>query len=289
MRLKISFLMLIFALTFLVGCKVDEVTEPAYIYIAPVKLSPNAFQGEASFYSSEVHLFIDGQDQGLYLTGRVYPINVLGTKKLDILGIIRTINDGLGNVVPIIYPFWDTYAATKNLTVGKVDTIYPDFKYNSISTFGLIENFEVGHSFTTDVDKNPATNISLSNENGPTGKYGVINLDNKTNVIFEVQNSVKINFNKQPSDCFLEFDYLNEIPLNVGFTVYSNQTGPNGTTFAKLTLNPKKIWTHVYLKISNDVITSSATDLSIRLGANLINSATEKATIKIDNLKLIYK
>ncbi len=284
-----KYLFCVLILMMLMGCSVDEISEPAFIYIAPVQLSTNPDQGEKTLQSSEVHLFIDGQDQGLYLTGRVYPINVLGSKELNLLGITRILNDEFGNVVPVIYPFWEFFTTTKNLVVGKIDTIYPVLKYNTTSTFGLIENFESGHTFYIDIDKNTNTNVSLSTDNGPTGRYGNINLDNKTNSVFEVENNTKINFKNRPSECYLEFDYLNDIPLSVGFTVYSAGTGSGGNTFAKLTLNPKKVWSHVYLKVSNEVISAEATDISIRLGANMINAAADKGNIKIDNLKLIYK
>jgi hypothetical protein len=276
------------AIASIFGCGDKEKLEPAYIYIAPFKLDVLPNQGEPVLKSAEGHVFVDGLNQGAFLTGRVYPINELGSKEFKIFPGIRIINDGFGNVVPIIYPFTDEYISNRNLKAGKVDTIYPVSKYNNLSEFALVQNFEFGHAFNNDVDKNINTKIDISTVDGPSGKFGEIKLDS-VNKIFEVKNDTKITFKKKPLECYLEFDYMNTINLNVGINIFGTKTGSGGTVVPKLSLNPKSNWTRAYVKLSSDIAVSNATDIEIIFGATLLNSKSTVGNIKLDNVKLIYK
>lgn len=254
---------------------------PAYIHIPNFTVTTKNTEGSSSQKITDAWVYVDGQINGVFPLPATVPIIELGQHEVTIFAGIR--NNGIRSN-PVIYPFYNSFKITKNLTAGKTDTIRPNTTYVSNTQFKIMEDFENGNIFTVNKDNN--ANIKFATATGLEGKSAFITLT-KANIIMEKASNIFASLSESAENIYLEMNYKTEAPLAVGL-VGSDVNNLNGLTTYKITLFPNKEWNKTYINLTNEAKDLKKPNFQV-VFQSLLPDTLSTATIWIDNIKLIQK
>ncbi len=267
---------------------------PAYIQIEPFQLTTDyAEEGSASQKITDAWVFVNSEFLGVYYLPATFP--VLANGESDILVLPGVKVNGIA-ASPAIYPFYERFTTTENLTPSEVSTIRPVTEYLE-STIFSINNFDIGHTFTEDFDGDTETRVVLTEdpqevfEGSASGK---IVLDTFHPAIEVGTNERFVNLPTNGFKIFIEMNYQAETDLVLSFVGFDSF----GNSFpgASLFLKPNTAWNKVYYDATEIVLIASDVSTGgfrILLGARLERDRNgeypiAEARILIDNIKLVF-
>ena len=279
-RFHVIILILIFSNT---NCALfenfDEI--PMFIEVQSVDLITNTAQGSSSHNILDIWPNADGQSLGVFEIPISFPVLDTDdqTNMIYFAGIRR-----VGFTEDhTIYPFYERVTIDRPFVPDSriVDNL--SFRYRDDVNFRLVEDFELSHVFTKDVDEDMETNVEVSGTGCEEGNCGLIRL---TEEHPEFAAATNIEFSNIPTNgtpVYIEMDYKTDINLTIGL-----QALVNGTEFEQyfLSLTPNESWNKVYIDLSEILQDSDLDSYRILFGA--LYQGTTEAEIRIDNIKLLH-
>ncbi len=132
------------AVFYLYGCEIINKEEPipSYIYIEKFSVSSNiTTQGYPSEKITDAWVYANNNFIGVFELPAKIPVIALGeTEFLIYAGIKENGISGTG----VIYPFYNSYLLTQNLSEENIDSIFPSTTYKPDLNYIFMERFEIG-------------------------------------------------------------------------------------------------------------------------------------------------
>lgn len=272
---------------FIEGCDIFDKQEqiPAYIYISDIKLveNPEVNEGTLSSRIVDAWVFVDDQLIGAFELPCTFPVLMEGKHKIEVhagiyLNGVRTTR--------VYYRFYEPWQADIELVPDSILTVEPLVSYSSDIKLPFHETFELGGVLLEDGSKSLT---SLEKTNDPDeifeGNFSGKVVLNDTDSVFQ---GVSIHAYKLPTsggDVFLELDYKSEADIIVGvYAIKSAQI----LHLEVAGILPRNTWGKIYINLSPTVYRhNDAIEFKIFLGSYL-PEGMNKATVLIDNIKLIH-
>ncbi len=286
--LALSFILLMFY-----SCIKDKNPDiPAYICVPEIAFIP----GDTSFEGSSDHKFthawisVDGQIIGANNFPVILPSIILDTSSTQRVRVFAGVdNNGISSSKGI-YPFFDPYEVLLDLEQGKIDTIYPTFRYNPDVKFIQIEDFEdPGVVFGNNIDAFPDSYLQKQNIEVFEGDYsGQIVLDTLNPECY-VSTTFRYSDLQSPgiaSPVYLEINYKTNVPVTVG--LIAHRSFGSDEVFIKGGMNPIDGWNKIYFELTGDVFELNTNSYSVFLRSSLIGSGVTDAKIYLDNIKIVH-
>lgn len=286
-------MLIVIAITISSCAKFDgDQTIPSFLKIDAVfEYTDNPIQGENSHEITDVWIYVDDQQLGVFELPAKFPVLAKGTHKLEIRPGIKV--NGIASTrapYPLLKPlifeefefFEDSVLQLNNLT----------FSYYDNLTFAWIEDFESA-GLTIQETNNSDTVIEITYpENNPeaflssTSKFsGVVNLTEEK-PFWNAWSYTSYDLPDLESPVLLELDFKTDTYVTVGlFAHYSGGYEP----IPLVILNHSEEWNHIYINFTPTASDKSeALDFKVYFSASL-GTGSEKANIYFDNIKLIYR
>ena len=296
---KFLFLYRVFALVIivitinLVSCtKFDgNQTIPAYLKIDTVfQQTDFGYEGEDSHAITDVWIYVDDQQLGVFELPAKFPVLAMGKHKLEIRPGIKL--NGISStrapyplLKPIVFDNFDFHPDS----VQKMNNLV--FKYYSNVTFAWIEDFE-NSSITIEEVSNSDTAIKRTEPaNNPeaflssTSNYsGQINLSTER-PYYNAWSYFSYELPKNESPVFLELDFKTDTYVTVGLLVHHN----GGYEPRDLViLNHSEEWNHIYINLT-PTVNQFFNAIDYRINFQARHEGGSKSNIYLDNIKLIYR
>ncbi len=287
------FLSIVFTITFSSCTKFEgNQTVPAYLKIDTVfQHTDYGNEGEDSHEITDVWIYVDDQQIGVFEIPAEFPVLAMGKHKLEIRPGIKI--NGISStrapyplLKPIVFESFDFHPDS----VQKLNNL--TFKYYENATFAWIEDFE-NSSLTIQEISNSDTAIQrTSPANNPeaylssTSNYsGQINVTEEKHY-YNAWSFFSYVLPKNESPVILELDFKTDTYLSVGLIVYSY----GGYELKPLViLNHSEEWNHIYINLTPTVNQfPDAIDFKVHFEGNL-EIGSSKSNIYLDNIKLIYR
>ena len=273
---------------FLQGCDIinPKEKEPAYLYIPSFTFQANLAQGTSSEAITEVWVYADDQNLGVYDLPAKVPILDLGTKAIRIFAGIK--NNGISNT-RIRYPFYAPFDTTLTISAFQIDTLIPHFSYYGEAVISE-KGFEGGNYFVQTGNNNgtfSVTNNGAQVFEGNRSGWGHIDVG-MSHLYFKDDD----NLNYQSGDnVFLEMNYSSNNTFSVGFIT---TTGGIASKNLALIINPTSsgdglspVWKKIYIDFGY-VLQQNPTAQFHELYIEAIPAdATTPVNIFVDNLKWV--
>lgn len=257
----------------------DEV--PMYLAVNSVAFETQADEGSNSSKINDVSVFADGFSIGLFPVPSVIPVLDLdedGISNITIFPVIR--NNGIGNN-PIQYPFYKHQEFQFNHEEDRTIELDLTFNYVENVEFIVLEDFEGSHIIKESIDQIPETEFVKS----PEAIYGSFCGKVTTtadNPIFEEATLFRYpRSDVENSPIFLELDYKNDIPFQLGVITYNQLVGQRNY---KIVLNESEDWNKIYIELTGDLGGTNYEEFQIVFGTAF---TSEIGNVWIDNLKLL--
>lgn len=286
-------MLMVFAIT-LSSCSKFEgaQTVPAYLQIDTIFQNTDYnTEGENSHEITDVWIYVDDQQLGVFEIPAMFPVLASGKHKLEIRPGIKL--NGISSTrtpYPLLKPivienfefFPDSVQEMNNLT----------FTYYDNVTFAWIEDFEIS-SLTIQETSTSDTAIkrTLPAENPEAYLSSTSSFSGQINVTEEKPYYSGWSFfsyvlPKLESPVLLELDFKTDTYVTVGLLVHY----PGGYESKPLViLNHSDEWNHIYINFTPTVSQySNAIDYKVHFEAGL-ESGSSKSNIYLDNIKLIYR
>lgn len=261
-----------------------KVDVPAYLIVDSMRVSTTpAFQGTSSSKITDVWLYVDGNNEGVFELPAKIPIINEGNKDVFLYPGIK--KDG-GSNSRIVYPFYESY--NSNIVFNKGDSIIinPNLTYQTGTNFWL-ETFEDPSIKFSKIESTMTgfTRIDVSEgafEGNYSGKLACLN-DEAVNEVITTQ---KFDFPNQGSSTFIELNYTNTTNVRVFIEIDNNG---NKQKYDIVYLYPKAYWNKIYLDLT--YITSFNANASFfEIGFGVSNDeARDDDYAIIDEIKLLRK
>lgn len=263
----------------LAGCKKNPETEPGFFLTAdPVTLKTDSLQGSSSHGISDIWLYVDGQFQGAYPTGKSMPI-ITRNEKVTIEAFAGIKNNGIDGT----RIYWQSYSKLK------FDTLVPqgqhlrrsfEFTYNPQVNFLWVEGFE--SNAMVSLVKSPISESSyvlLPAGSGFEGRSVEMSLQ-PNQVIGQLESASSYALPLANSNVYLELNYRCNSELRIG--IFGTGTGDKEV----IRLNPKTDWNKIYIQLSA-VVNMEPKASNYKLYFQMINTGND-VWMQMDNIKLIY-
>lgn len=261
-----------------------KVDAPAYLIVDSMNVSTTpSFQGTSSSKISDVWVYIDGNQEGVFELPAKIPIINDGVKDVILYPGIK--KDG-GAYSRVVYPFYEPFNSNLNFNKGGTDTITPVLTYQSGTNFWL-ETFEDPSIKFGKVDTSMTGLVRINdNEGAFAGNYSGKLEFLKDENINEIITSQKFDFPNQGLPVFIELNYTNTTNLRVFIEIDNNG---NKATYDIVYLYPKAYWNKIYLDLT--YITSFNANASFfEIGFGISNDKSREDDYAIlDEIKLLRK
>lgn len=284
--LLISFLAI--AIIQLNSCDLIDKPEqiPSYVQIDTMQMQiRQASEGTKSHKIKDAWLFVNSQLIGAFEMPMTAVVLEEGEHTIE---VFAGISDNGINAIPEVYPFYNRYTTTRVLKPGEVITIEPNITYDEDTKFAFVEDFEQGNLFTFDLDGNPDTYLELATAGRFEGnRSGQITLeyDYTTCEVATVVEYAIYNEDNPASPIYLELNYKNNIPFEVGIMGFDNNALVDKVYIAGM--NTKEDWNKIYVNLTDYVANMKADVYKITIRASK-GTDVETGEIFLDNIKLLY-
>lgn len=278
----------------LAGCEWINPSEPvpAYIFVPALPVETNAnTQGSSSARITEVWITVNDLFLGAYSLPALVPVLKQGMAEVTLEAGIK--DNGIV-ARPEIYPFYAPVSIQVELQPDRIDTIQPVVRYRPGVQFAFIEDFEKApHLFGELFQGSEGNRIELEEVGAFEGSFsGKLQL-NKVNPVVEIATSESFaGLADRGFQVYLELNYRSEAPVVFGI-VGRNQNDPgNEYIYYDPGFLPKEEWNKIYFNLSLLVLDNPFDEYRISLQAFLPedngNAIPDKATVWLDNIKLIH-
>jgi hypothetical protein len=268
-------------------CKVfdNEVMVPGYVYVPGYRFQTKAdgSQGDSTSNITDVWMYSQGNIEGAFAVPALIPVQHNGPYEIAFdAGILRTgqFYERIPNKLMTREYF------TVDLKPGKIDTLFPTFKYSNSAVFKMIEDFDrLGFRF---YQYNPQPGDTIVKVNSgdsarvPGHNSGMVKLTDSTTQYRLITTDV-YTVNSPNSTIYLELDYNTDTYLHIGFVAASN----SGKFTEVYTAYPTNGWKKVYIDMSSDLIRLPFGDQYRLVIYVLRDPGTPAPKIILDNIKLI--
>ncbi len=265
----------------------NEEAIPTYIQIDTIMVQTQSTEGSNSHKIKDAWIFVNNQLIGAFELPALAPVLNNGEYTIEIFAGIA--DNGI-LATPEIYPFYNRYQTTKTFTAGQTLTLMPTMTYDSKTKFPFDNygSFENGNLFSAELDGNDFTKLELTTETPFEGnRCGKITLTND-NSIYEGGTAYEyeiVNPDNLDSPIYLEFNYKNNMPFEVGIMGFKNNTYVNTVYVAGL--NKKTDWNKVYINLTKTASGMDANSFKVVFHAAK-GSDIEIGEIFLDNVKLLH-
>jgi len=278
----------------LTGCYKFEGTQtiPTYIKIDSVYLQTiYSEQGEASQKITDVWVYVDDQQIGVFELPALFPVLATGKHKLEIKPGIKL--NGISSTrvpypfyKPIIFENFDFYPDSI-IDIGNIKTVY----FNNL-TFVWMEDFESSNLSIQESSQSDTTIVRTQPADNPEAwisdysQYsGVITLT-ADRPVFDATSFDSYQLPQMGAPVLMEMNFKTDNYVTIGLVVH--ETG----LYIKvplLILNYSNNWNKIYINLGPTVSKYiKAKDFRIFFSANKRNDKTV-THIYFDNIKLIYR
>ena len=249
---------------------------PVYIEIDSVGFLAKFGQGTSSHKISDVWVTVNGKSIGTFQVPARIPVLMSGEMRVELSAGIK--DNGISNT-RAEYPFYavDTFTI-QNAQSGSTYVHNPVFKYMPATKFALLEDFELGTSFS---------GISINSSRVDSGVFegansGKIYLGGNDTAAF-VYHTNGFPISGAGQNVYVELNYKCDGYFECGMLSYKSGVVSD---LYKITFNPKSTWNKTYLNFSNEV-GASAGDL-YRLYFKVSKVADgSTVTVNLDNIKVV--
>jgi len=246
-----------------------------------ISLATNANQGANTHKIRDLSVYANGFSVGFFNIPADIPI--LDEDDNTIVNVAAGIrNNGLGDN-PVEYPFYALQEFNYTFEEERQIPFDIEFKYRDEVKFTILEGFEGTHQFNADFDNNELTQIEKSSDAKAGSFSGKITSD-ESNPIFEFGSDFIYSIEAlNGSPVYLELDYKNEIPFQVGVLGYNQLQGIRDY---KILLVESEEWNKIYIELTNEITNSGNQEFQIIFRNEL---APEKfGSVWLDNIKLVH-
>lgn len=255
---------------------------PSFILIDEVQLETTIEQGYPSHQITDVWITVDEVNLGVYpLPARIPVIPSGGDMEIRINAGVKP--NGAKNE-SLSYPFYDPVTITQNLQPEEELNLSPKFNYRSSAKFDIVDGFENGTTFTRDIDGNFETTIVRTNLINNGGNFsGFIELASDKRTAEFTTDTEFLRENNSGGATYLEFDYLSEVPVFVGY-ILDTQNGIVENYQSVFVENTE--WKRAYVDFT-DLFTNAIVN-SYKVKFLLEHSGSGTSEIYLDNVKLVH-
>ncbi len=256
---------------------------PAYLHIDTVQVvgTPQT-QGTLSARVKDVWLYIDGDLQGAYPLPATIPLLRDGTVRLQFnAGILL---NGI-SATRAAYPFFVPWDTVVDLYRGRTDTLRPRTSYRNTVRYVWLEDFDnLGFGLRARI-----------------GSDTVLLRESRTDSVFEGLSSLYMAVDQRApylvaesidqfgltagKPCFLELNYRNNVPLQVGL---QSQLGSDiSDPLWIVELAPSALWSKQYINFSPYLGVVNGARYRVLLRPLHPSGSTVTSRVWVDNLKLL--
>jgi hypothetical protein len=256
---------------------------PAYLHVDTVQVvgTPQT-QGTLSARVKDVWLYIDGDLQGAYPLPATIPLLREGTVRLQFnAGILL---NGI-SATRAAYPFFVPWDTVVDLYRGRTDTLRPRTSYRNTVRYVWLEDFD---------------NLGFGLR-ARSGSDTVLLRENRTDSVFEGLSSLYMAVDQRApylvaesidqfgltagKPCFLELNYRNNVPLQVGL---QSQLGSDiSDPLWIVELAPAALWSKQYINFSPYLGVVNGARYRVLLRPLHPSGSTVTSRVWVDNLKLL--
>ena len=289
--MKVKIIGLCISVLFL-GCKIEEVSVPAYLHIKPFLVNATASQGFGTEAITNGQVFVDGIFVGDYEFPITIPVAFSGEREVIIAPAVK--ENGISNP-RAVYNLYKPFKQTLVLEKGNVDTLQPSTTYRDNVTFEWVETFDdnaisMSKGFNNQITDSMQT-VPFTNSNalsmGTGFSAGVIFPLNSNGLTWEVVSNQTFLVPKKGKDVYMEMDIMSDINITVGI-IYVSQ-GRFAQTEV-VTIFPTE---GRYKKFYLNLVTETSPlddDLEVQIfigGANFLGD-DKQPKVFLDNIKLAF-
>jgi len=238
----------LFLSTILMSCDIINPPEPipAYIRIDTVHVVVNDIdKGSALHNLNNIWISVGGENLGVFEMPFEVPTLSTGFHTLTIRAGVKL--NGIA-ASRFSYPFFENYLTDLELRSGEVYTITPVTTYKKDCVFAWMEDFEdAGVAF----EYSDKSTVQFSNQHGVLreGRYsGAAQLDSEHRFL-EVTSRDIFDLPPQASALFLEFDYQNTNPIEVG--MYVIESDGSGVWSSVMLIKANEKWKRIYVDLGS--------------------------------------
>ena len=270
------------------GCDIinPKEKEPAYLYIPSFTFQANLNQGTSSEAITEVWVYVDDQNLGVYDLPAKIPILDLGASNIRIFAGIK--NNGISNT-RIRYPFYAPFDTTLTISAFQTDTLVPHFSYYNQAVISE-KGFE-GGNFLVQTGTNNG-NFSVTNQAAQVfegNRSGWGHLDAGSTHLF-YKDEDDLNYTSG-DNVFLELNYSSNTIFSVG---YITTTGGIQSKNVALIINPSNsgdgltpVWKKIYIDFGYVLQQNTSAQFHELYFEAIPANATTPVNIFLDNLKWV--
>lgn len=257
--------------------------EPAFLNISALEFIHDFEKGPRLHQIDHVEIFFENFSIGYYELPA--EIAVIPTKDVSNLTIRPAIRENGGKNTITVYNMMTSYTLDQNFTPFETYEINPQIDYASNVVFDLVETFESANSMTFDLDNIDSTQLVRSTKEANDGSYsGLLSSENGRDILVGSDFLFTDLDNNNNRDVFIELEYLNDIPFQVGMYAF------RGSDFIEIpyifTFPARADWNKVYLNFTPAIFNVPAEGYRIFLRTNASSSFLSE--VFIDNLKLLH-
>lgn len=256
------------------------------MYIPAFTFQANLNQGTSSEAITEVWVYSDDQNLGVYDLPAKIPILELGTANIRIFAGIK--NNGISNT-RIRYPFYAPFDTTLNISAFQIDTLIPHFTYYNQAVISE-KGFESGN-FLVQTGTNNG-NFSVTNQANQVfegNRSGWGHLDAGSSHLF-YKDDENLNYSSG-ENVFLELNYSSNNIFSVG---YITTTGGIQAKNVALIINPTSsgdglspVWKKIYIDFGYVLQQNPNAQFHELYIESIPANATTPVNIFLDNLKWV--
>ena len=256
----------------------DEI--PMYLEVEQVVFNTKIGEGSNSSNITNISVFADGFNIGVFPYPSKIPILDLdknGKIELDIFAGVR--NNGQGSN-QIAYPFYKPLKFNLDFEENLVLPMDLEFEYMENIDFIYNDDFENNLMF----DHSGSETITDFIKSGDAiyGDFcGLIETTEDESIFEEESSFRRTKEDIENSVVYLELDYKNTIPFQIGFISYAGNLGIRNY---KLAITESLEWNKVYIELTQELNVEDYDQFAILIGSTSVNDIGK---IWIDNVKLL--
>lgn len=276
-------LLIIFGCLFTSGCSFFDSVDraPMFLIAEDVTLETEGDQGANTHKIRDLSVYVDGFNIGVFNLPADIPIlDDDNNTKVQVIAGIR--NNG-NSALPIEYPFYSieefdySYEESANIPFNV------NFKYKEGAQFKILETFEGVHQFNANLDDDEDTNLD-KNSDARSGNFSGKITNNEDHPDFEFGSTFIFNADELfDTQIFLELDYKNTIPFQIGVLGYNDQLGLRDY---KIILIESEDWNKIYIDFTDEIINSQIDEFQLIF--RNANAPGEYGSVWLDNIKLVH-
>jgi len=280
--------LIVFATLIIQGCDIinPKEKEPAYLFIPSFTFQANLNQGTSSEAITEVWVYADDKNLGVYDLPAKIPILELGTSNIRIFAGIK--NNGISNT-RIRYPFYAPFDTTLNIAAFNVDTIVPNFTYYSQAVISE-KGFESGNFLVQTGTNNGSFSVTNQADQVFEGnRSGWGHLDAGSTHLF-YKDDENLNYTSG-ENVFLELNYSSNNTFSVG---YITTSGGIQAKNVALIINPtcsgdglNPVWKKIYIDFGYILMQNPNAQFHELYVESVPSNATTPVNVFLDNLKWV--